>query len=292
MPPAIIAAGIGAVATVGGAVMASKAQKSAANKAAATAKDTAATNNALTQKIYGENKAALSPFQQRGNAAGDAINALLGLPGQPQPQPQQQYQQQPSFNGIDGMRLGRMSNLGGEMMGPNNFSAMQYGQPQQSVQGTVNAPAPDYNQAFQNYQNSTGYQFRMGEGVRALDAAASAGGVRNSGAAQKALLKYGQNVGSGEFSNYLAQLANQQAVGLSGASAQAGVGQNYVNAVSANNNSAGTAAANAQLYRGQANANMYGQIGSAIGGVASSFGGGGGINSSITSMFNKNPGIF
>lgn len=267
MPPAIIAAGVGAVASVGGAVMSAKSQKKAAAQAAATAQNTANQNNALTQQIYGENKAALEPFQQRGNAAGDAINALLGLPGQPAPQQRPQQGYAGNFGGMGG-QYEDFSNIGGV----NQFSAMQYGQPEPTMQGTVNTPAPDYNQAFENYQNSTGYQFRMGEGVRSLDAAASAGGVRNSGAAQKSLMRYGQNVGSAEFSNYLSQLANQQGVGLAGASAQAGVGQNYVNNVTANNNSAGTAAANAQLFKGQSTANTWGQVGNAVGMFASSFG--------------------
>lgn len=278
---ALAVAGIAAAGSIAGGVMSSKAQKSAANTASQTAKDTAATNNALAANIYGQNQQALAPFQQRGNAAGDAINALLGLPGQQMNQmrfgdqgPPSGYMGGQGFG--DGMIERRMGEENPAYMGRDNFSAMQYGQPQsqpvnpQYLQTSPQA-APDYNQAFNNYQNSTGYQFRMGEGVRALDAAASAGGVRNSGAAQKSLAKYGQNIASGEFQNYMAMLANQQGVGLSGASAQAGVGQNYVNTVSGNNNSAGTAAANAALFKGQANANMWGNIGNAVGTFASSF---------------------
>lgn len=280
---ALAVAGISAAAGIAGGAMSASAQKKAANTASQTAKDTAASNNALSQQIYGENKAALSPFQQRGNAAGDAINSLLGLGVAQQPQQMQQTFTQPQFSGtMPFTGGGAMSNFLSEgnfatsdmdRLGSNNFSSMQYGQPQAQAVGPMaqGNPQQDYNKAFQNYQNSTGYQFRMGEGVRALDAASAAGGVRNSGAAQKALLKYGQNVGSGEFQNYLAQLANQQGVGLSGASAQAGVGQNYVNSVTANNNSAGTAAANAALFKGQANANMWGNIGNSIGTFASSF---------------------
>lgn len=282
----LIVAGVAAAGSIAGGAMAASSQKKAAKQAATTAQNTANQNNAMTAQIYGENKAALEPFQQRGNQAGDAINAFLGLPGQPMQQQmnQQRFGTQGSpygYMGGSGYGDGVMQrqyedfgNIGGDM---NQFSAMQYGQPQWEQNASFVQPqsapqtAPNYNDAFKNYQNSTGYQFRTNEGVRALDAAASAGGVRNSGAAQKSLAKYGQNIASSEFSNYLAQLANQQGVGLAGASAQAGVAQNYANNVQANNNSAGTAAANAQLYRGQANANMWGQIGGAIGGFASSF---------------------
>ncbi len=68
------------------------------------------------------------------------------------------------------------------------------------------------------------------------------------------------------------RLAQQQGFGLTAASALAGVGQNMVNNVTANNNAAASATGNAALVQGQNTANMYGQIGSALGGLASSFG--------------------
>lgn len=268
-----------------GAVLAGKSQKSAAKSAAKTATQVADTNNALARDIYGQNQAALAPFQQRGNEAGNAINALLGIgTGQPQapPQPAQATMQ----GGYGGSPYGQM-NLGSpyeptpySMGGDQGFDT-NTGQP---VPQTVNTAAPQpnalsqYQQAFQNYQNSTGYQFRLGEGMKGLNASYAARGVGNSGAAAKSALQYGQNIASGEFGNYLGQLANQQGVGLSGASAQAGVGQNYVNTVTGNNNNAGSAQANAALFRGQANANMYsgiaGSISNGINQFASSFAGG------------------
>lgn len=282
---ALAVAGIAAAGSIAGGVMSAKAQKSAANKAADTSMQTAQMNNDLAKDIYGQNKQVLSPYQQRGNEAGNAINSLLGL-GQPQQQQVQPMsnQQVGSFGGQNPFQGG---GFGGIMGGFGNVASGQW---RENMSGEVPGymggsgygdgaieqrqmqnPQADYNNAFDNYRNSTGYQFRTNEGVRALDAAASAGGVRNSGAAQKSLMNYGQNIASGEFNNYLALLANQQGVGLSGASAQAGVGQNYVNNVTANNNSAGTAAANAQLFRGQATANMWGNIGQAAGTFASSF---------------------
>nr|MBF6602758.1 hypothetical protein [Sphingorhabdus sp.] len=53
----------------------------------------------------------------------------------------------------------------------------------------------------------------------------------------------------------------------------AGVGQNYVNNVTANNNSAATVAANAALMKGQAKTDMYGGIANGLGKfLGSSFG--------------------
>ena len=119
--------------------------------------------------------------------------------------------------------------------------------------------------AFDIFRNSTGYQFRLNEGMNALNSGYAGAGVVQSGAAMKSALKYGQDYASNEFGNYLGYLGNQQGVGLSGASALAGVGQNYANSVMANNNSAGSAAANAALMKGANNpfANMAGMIGGA-----------------------------
>ncbi len=71
--------------------------------------------------------------------------------------------------------------------------------------------------AFQNYLNSTGYNFRLGEGQRAITSSQAARGLLDSGATAKALTTFGQNIGSAEFDNYLRQLS-----GLAGQGLQAG----------------------------------------------------------------------
>lgn len=259
---------IGGVASIGGALLGSSAQKKAANKAADVSLQTAQENNRLAENIYNQNAAVLSPFQQRGNAAGDAINSLLGL-GVAQPAFNPQANQNPlmRFYGERNTIMGAPTMFGYETMGGDQFGQGFQVAP---VNQMASNPQADYNQAFNNYRNSTGYQFRFNEGMRAIDAGAP---VLNSGQRFKELQRFGQNIASNEFGNYLGQLANQQGVGLSGASAQAGVGQNYVNTVSANNNSAGSAAANAALMRGQATSNMWGGIANGIGGLfGSSFG--------------------
>jgi hypothetical protein len=90
MPPAIIAGGIAAAGTIGGAVLSSSAQNKAAKQA--NQSEQAATqaqlqlgreSMALNKDIYNSNYQTLSPFVSRGNVAGDAINALLGLPQAP-----------------------------------------------------------------------------------------------------------------------------------------------------------------------------------------------------------------
>ncbi len=296
MPPVVIAAGIGAAAGIGGAALSSSAQKKAAKKAASSAENTAAQNNALQERIYGQNQAILNPYVTRGNEAGSAINALLGISGtgqQPAPQPAQQPQPygQPATP-----NYGPLGEYDGPLAGLINRARLQYatqadeggirsGQearpqdfvtaPGGAMTGTnpnATASVTPYQNAFQNYLGSTGYQFQVDQGNKAINQGYAANGSLQSGAALKALQTYGQNTATGFFKDYLGLLGNQQGVGLSGASAVAGVGQNYANQVSANNNAAGSAAANAALARGNATANTYGAIAGGIGSVANAFG--------------------
>lgn len=273
MPPVVAVAGIAAAATVGGAVLSSNAQKKAANQASDTAASVAAQNNALAREQSIKNEGYLGGYVSRGNDAGNAINSLLGLGGQNSggpasvlPQAQQGYQR-PLLD------FGDNAQYGGGLGGYPSFNPNQPQGTVQSTPATTESAQQDYNKAFENYQNSTGYQFRVNEGNNSINTGYAAAGALRSGAAQKSLANYGQNIASGEFGNYLGYLSNQQGVGLSGASALAGVGQNYVNNVTANNNSAGTVAANAALAKGQANANLYGGIADGIGNfLGSSFG--------------------
>jgi len=66
--------------------------------------------------------------------------------------------------------------------------------------------AADRTNALNNFQTSPGYQFRVDQGVKALDRSAAAKGGLFSGAQGKAITDYGQNQGSQEWSNYISQL--------------------------------------------------------------------------------------
>lgn len=85
------------------------------------------------------------------------------------------------------------------------------------------------------FRTSPGYQFRVAEGVKALERGAAARGGLLSGAQQKALTRYGQDVASQEYQNYLAQVGGlmQQGFGAAGMAGQyltgtgAGIGSQY-----------------------------------------------------------------
>lgn len=66
--------------------------------------------------------------------------------------------------------------------------------------GGINTQTPGF---AANFTESPGYQFRLGEGVRALDRSASARGRLGSGGHQRALIRYGQGVASNEFGQYV-----------------------------------------------------------------------------------------
>lgn len=76
--------------------------------------------------------------------------------------------------------------------------------------------------AFAAFKTSPDYQFRFGEGIKALDRSAASKGMLLSGAQTKAVSDYGQNTASGEFGNYLnrlytlAGLGNSTQQGLAG----------------------------------------------------------------------------
>lgn len=130
-----------------------------------------------------------------------------------------------------------------------------------------------YNTAFGNYQNSTGYQFRVGQGMDALNSRLAASGTLNSGAAQKAALQYGQNIASDEFGRYMSALSGQQQVGVGAGSALAGVGTNFANnATNINSNSADAIGSGALAQAANSNNfmnNITGVAGTAIGALSS-----------------------
>jgi hypothetical protein len=220
MPAALVVAGVGAAASVGGAAIGAKANKKAAKKAANAQIQASQETNALARENRDINIANLGGYNKSGIAANERINAMLGL--------------------------------GGDKAAADN--------------------------AFASYRDSTGYQFRFDQGNRALASQYRARGVSQSGAAQKANIQYGQNIGSQEFGNHLGQLGNQQGVGLGAASAIAGVGNNYVNTLAQTNQNRADAIGNSALV-GAANTNAL--IGGATSALSSVLG-----QSSLGSSYN------
>lgn len=85
------------------------------------------------------------------------------------------------------------------------------------------------NAAYDAFKASTGYQSRLTEGLSASSNNAFAGGAGQSGAALKALQRYGQDYASRELGSYMGQLGGVSATGANARGLVAGVGQNATN---------------------------------------------------------------
>lgn len=85
--------------------------------------------------------------------------------------------------------------------------------------------AQGQNQAFQNWQNSTGYQFGLNQGMNSITGNAATQGLLNSGSTAKALNTYGQNYANTQYGNYTNQLQGLTSSGLGASSSIANVGQ-------------------------------------------------------------------
>ena len=278
---------IGTAAAIGlgvagvGSVLSSSSNKKAASKAADVSEANNTRNIALQREIYGQNQQALSPFMQRGNAAGDQLNAmLLGAPAQQQPAPNALAQ----FGGgrmnaaapyglQDGVNIDQrdMWNRGGFDRAPayNRSYAPLAGATAAPAQGDVTVPAQQAD-PFDAFRNSTGYQFRLGEAMDQVNSGYAGAGVLQSGAAMKAIAQRAGQEADNTFGQYAGLLQGQQAVGAGAASALAGVGQNFANSVTASNNMNAANQANALLVRGQ---NSFGNTLGMMGGVLTGLGG-------------------
>jgi len=148
-----------------------------------------------------------------------------------------------------------------------------------SATGTASNPYTAVQQqqgAIQSFQDSAPYQAEHDAGLKSVQAALGSKGLLDSGAAMKSLDNYGDQFLSSKLNTYEGQLAALSGTGLSAASAQAGVGQGYANATSANNNAAAAASGNAALSGANSVNSALGSALTAYGysqGLGSSYGG-------------------
>ncbi len=253
---AAVGLGLAGAGQVLGASSASKASKKSANIAAATADK----NNAFAGQIYDKNAANLSTYMNAGAPASSALNSFLGLtPQQAAPQTQLQpnamSQFQPQgmiYEGMDGAQGSYQPEVANPF-GNMGWNGQQNPGSQMSLSGQQQQPMTSGRDAFRTFLDNSDYGFQFQQGANRVNSGYAGAGTVQSGAAMKGIEDYRQNLQAGYRGEFTNLLGNQQGVGLAGASALAGVGQNFVNTISANNNSAGTAAANAALVKGQNN---------------------------------------
>jgi hypothetical protein len=126
--------------------------------------------------------------------------------------------------------------------------------------------SPDYGKyardfSMADYQADPGYAFRLGEGMKGLNATAAARGGLISGNALRAATQYGQEMGSQEYqnaynryqinrSNQLTPLQSLMGAGQTATNTMGQAGQNYANQAG-------------EAYMGAGNARASGYVGSA-----------------------------
>ena len=159
-----------------------------ANKAGKT--QAAAANRAadISQQQYEQTREDQAPFREGGLTAQNRLMTLLGIGGQA-----------PSTGGgLDGM--------GGSLAGTPNTGL------------NIDPNSPDYGKygrdfGMADFVTDPGYNFRFTEGQKALERNAAARGGFISGRALKEATRFGQEMGSQEYSNaynrYLTNRANQ-----------------------------------------------------------------------------------
>ena len=125
-------------------------------------------------------------------------------------------------------------------------------QQESNLLGLNGQPAADA--AMSTFQASPGYQFQLGQGLRAVDAGAAASGMARSGAALQAEQQFGQGLANTTFGNYFNQLQQLSGNGLTAAGGIA----NAATGGAADIGKVDTSAAGAQ-------SSIYGNVASSLG---------------------------
>lgn len=247
----------GALAAVGGALLSGRASKKAAQAQAAMAQR----DLNFQRETRDLARSDLAPWRTGGQDAQAAMDFELGLRSRPTfggttptvesffdrsaPTPRN------AVNSLAGAMLGlprvATGNRGVERFRVNG----QTFNTRQEAEAFARANATG-GMEYGGFTKTPGYDFRMRQGMDALESSAAARGGLYSGAAMRDAIQFGQDFGSNEYSNYLARLAGRADTGMSAAAGQAGAAQTAASGVS--NALAGIGNARAAGAIGQGNA--------------------------------------
>lgn len=149
---------------------------------------------AMQAQQYKQSRADLAPWRQTG---GQAVNALWDM-----------------IYGQYGGTSEEVAMSEAEYMKTLTEKDLKKYQKQKKKGGTFEDLVPDWKRtrtkydmgggpSFEQFEKSPYYDFLMGEGTKALERGASAKGMQLSGAENKALTEYGQNLASTDYDNWL-----------------------------------------------------------------------------------------
>lgn len=233
-----IIGGVGSI--VGGIMGSNAAEDAAAMQAAAAQKD-----RELQRELYYQTREDLAPYRGAGGNALAALEYDLGLRDEAPmiggtPMEVREVAKNPGF-----ARL-----FGGSFTGPMEF---QVGDQTFETREDAEAYATanlEGGTPYGGFETSPGYEFRLGQGLDAIEASAAARGMHRSGGTLTSLNDYAQNQASGEYANHIARMMGMTGIGQQASAQQVAATQNY-----------GSMASNALA--GQGNALAAGAVGSA-----------------------------
>lgn len=227
---------MGAIASIGGAILGASSAKKAARAQTAAAQQDIAFQRETRDQIRSD----LSPYRTGGYTAQQALDYELGLGSKPMiggnPAAIETITT-PGTAGGGGSGNVPMNALMGIFGGqggiprPPQQQAGTGGSTQYRVNGQTFATLQEA-QAFANanrtggqeyggFTKTPGYDFRLNQGQDSIEASAAARGGLYSGAAMRDALTFGQDYATSEYNNYLNRLAGRADTGLS-AAAQSG----------------------------------------------------------------------
>ena len=260
-----------------GAGKASKQQREAAEEAARIQARATEKSIGAQERAFEAMRAETSPFRQMGISALYRLGGAFGLPGFDEAgyQKKKALLQKLKARRDAGDDPGNLSDRIGQLSRELDVLSGQ-----RRLAGQVEGAQYDVTQ-------SPGYQFRLGEGEKALDRFQAASGHRLGGRALKEAQRYAQDYASGEYGNYLDRLYRLSGMGSSavGATTQAGmqtagnIGQAYTQGAAQQANalmSAGAAQAGGTIGQTQAATDAFGNIGNYL--MLEKFMGGAGTN--------------
>lgn len=232
---------------IGGSLAGSAIQGMGAKSAAKAQQKAADQQIALQREIYDDTTQRYAPFYDSGTNALAAYNYELGLGPRPTfggTAPQIETVVTPgSATALQGAApFGRMFGTRAEdrnayqamvnrrnpqsapsttayNVGGNSFATLEEAQAWANANKTGGA-------AYGGFQKTPGYDFRLNEGLDAIQAGAAARGGLYSGAAMKALQQHGQDYATSEYTPYLNRLAGMTDMGSAAAGNMANAGAN------------------------------------------------------------------
>lgn len=260
----------GVVASVAAPIVGGLLGGDAAEDAANTQAAAADRATQLQKEMFDKQVELQAPFRETGLQANNRLAFLLGLGDSGSMSAEQRYQELLRTAEADHRRV---YGVGWEGANPAAVEADKQKLRRQAEMAASSAQSGDFGSLMRRFSMSDfeadpGYAFRMKEGLAGVESGAAARGGLLSGAAQKALQKYGQGLASQEYGNAYNRFTADQTNQYNRLAGLVNTGQGATNQVSnAAANFGQQAGANAI---GAGNAIASGQIGSAnalVGGI-------------------------